>query len=169
MPWPAFGKQLNTKWNKLSGQVKIAGITFFNSFVVFTKINLFNRLDWSPAKLINWVYSLIIQHLPTSPSRWAAGSWGDSVSGVTPGTVIYWWTSLMLCFFLIPGLPSNAAGGHPRRKKVRTNLGIKGPVLRFMLKMTLPLFGLLQPRKFNLPLLLEEGPGPASRSPGMIN
>lgn len=40
----------------------------------------------------------------------------------------------MVCFFLIPGFPSNAVGEHPRREKVRTNLGIKSPVLLLMLK-----------------------------------
>lgn len=69
----------------------------------------------------------------------------------------------MVCFFLIPGFPSNAVGEYPRRKKVRTNLGIKSAVLVLMLKMTLPLFGLLQSRKFNLPLLTEVGARPRQR------
>lgn len=48
----------------------------------------------------------------------------------------------MVCFFLIPGFPSNAVGEHPRRKKVRTNLGIESPVI--MLKTTLLLFAVSQ-------------------------
>lgn len=46
----------------------------------------------------------------------------------------YWQTAFMVCFLLISGFSSNAAGKHSRRQKVRTNIGIKSPISHLMLK-----------------------------------